>query len=119
MSAATPPYVFSDLASAIQFCKRFKEQARFRELSSRAAAEQFSLRGDVPLAIDGIDGEQCTDSQQLQPSLGSPLPGGQGREDRLKLIGEKSAFRWVDADLSKHLYDSCCTRTVRLTFVIT
>ncbi|XP_022703269.1 ankyrin repeat and LEM domain-containing protein 2-like isoform X2 [Varroa jacobsoni] len=90
---STPPYIFSDLASAIQFCKRFKKQARFRELSSRAAAEQFSLRGDVPLAIDGIDGEQRAENVLLAGNLGSLSSLGQAREDKLKLIGEKCAFR--------------------------
>ncbi|OQR66874.1 ankyrin repeat and LEM domain-containing protein 2-like [Tropilaelaps mercedesae] len=80
-----PPYVFTDLPSAIQFCKRFKE-GRFKKFASLAEAEQFSLDADIVPSTDG------TDSQQSHTRPKSPdLP--QSRDDKPKVVAEKSAFR--------------------------
>ena len=69
---AGPPFIFPDLASTIQFCKRFKETARWKKFASHQAALDFCKNLDVL----------------------TPVPSGiaNAKEER-KTSGERSAFR--------------------------
>ncbi|XP_028967921.1 ankyrin repeat and LEM domain-containing protein 2-like [Galendromus occidentalis] len=67
-----PPFIFPDLASTIQFCKRFKEAARWKKFPSRQAALQF-----------------CEDSNVLTPCSNAIVSA----KDERKASGERSPFR--------------------------